>query len=358
MNAIIADGSGWECCDAAAGAGIYTQGAALQITECLFVDNRVRTGLAGDAHGGGVCVWSGAATLSACSFVGNAAASGAAVFSQGTAAVSINASIVAFNVEGPAVSSAVLASCCAFWLNASNDAPHWGHNGTFYANPLFCDLVAGDYRLDPASPCLPANNACGVLIGAFGAGCADTPAALSSFTAIPSAGAVELAWEAEGLAEFRLTGTLAAASWDVAWQAAGSGLYRARDESPQLAPGGEVSYRLEGREPGEDWQLLRELAVTLPPAFATRLLAPHPNPFNPKVTLPFTLAMPGRVRLEVIDLAGRRIATLADGHFEAGEQSLTWNGRDATGKPQASGVYFVRFAATGYTETKRLVLLR
>jgi len=237
-------------------------------------------------------------------------------------------------------------------------ADQLGQDCNAQTDPLFCSLSTQDYRLRVDSPCLPEHNDCGVLIGALGAGCEETPVALASFTATPAAGAVDLAWEAEGLAEFRLTGAREATSWDVAWQAAGAGRYRARDESPQLAPGGEVSYSLEGRLLGEDWQLLRELAVTLPPAFATCLLEPHPNPFNPTVTLPFTLAAPGRVRLEVFDLAGRRIATLADGHFAAGEQALTWGGCDGAGNPQASGVYFARLAAGGLTETKRLVLLR
>ncbi|MCB9513104.1 MAG: T9SS type A sorting domain-containing protein [Candidatus Latescibacteria bacterium] len=93
--------------------------------------------------------------------------------------------------------------------------------------------------------------------------------------------------------------------------------------------------------------------MTVPPAFVTRLLEPHPNPFNPKVTVPFSLAAPGRVRVEIFDLAGRRVATLADRPFTAGAHDLTWDGAD-----QASGVYLLRFSSTGHTESKRLVLLR
>ena len=45
-------------------------------------------------------------------------------------------------------------------------------NGNFSSDPLFCDTLGyGDYRLAANSPCLPDYNDCGVLIGAYGAGC-------------------------------------------------------------------------------------------------------------------------------------------------------------------------------------------
>jgi len=329
---------------------------------CVFVDNH------SDGDGGALSMIESALNLTNLTLVGNTADDeGNAIYYSATRAGTWDRCLIVGSGAGPAIAcgeNALPTLTCSNLFDASDDewagcaASQLGVSGNISADPLFCDAEHGDYRLQADSPCLSANNTCGVLIGAFGAGCEETPVALASFTATPAIGAVDLAWEADALADFRLTGTRAAASWDVAWQAAGSGRFHARDGNSQLAPGGEVSYRLEGRLPGEDWQLLRTLAVTLPPAFETRLLAPHPNPFNPAVTLPFTLATPGRVRLEVFDLAGRRIATLADGHLAAGEQALVWDGRDAAGNPQASGVYFARLAAAGTTETKRLVLLR
>ncbi len=350
-----------ECCPAAEGGAAYLSGGPYSIKNSVFVGNTARTeGMDGWASSEGGAIWCNWTTvIENSTFVGNSADHSSAL-SDGAYAI-VRQSIFAYNLEDDAIqlSDPTHVSCCLFWGNAGLDAEFAAAGNNLFVDPQFCGISgSGNYHLQSDSPCLPENNDCGVLIGAFGQGCEETPVALASFTATPAAGAVDLAWEADTLADFRLTGTRAATTWDVAWQAAGSGRFHARDESAQLAPGGEVSYRLEGRLPGEDWQLLRELAVTLPPAFATRLLEPHPNPFNPTVTLPFTLAAPGRVRLEVFDLAGRRIATLADGAFEAGEQALAWDGRDGAGHAQASGVYFARFATVGYTETKRLVLLR
>jgi len=368
-NITSAGDAGGECCPTAWGGGILLRHGSPILEEVVFFGNEVTKGSWNTRSRGGAIYAECELVVRNATLVGNGADGGAgsAVYCL-NGSVALERSIVAANgldemYPNAPVAGPTTAECTLVHGNAGGNwvgglAGQGGLAGNLAINPMFCDAWGGDLRLGPESPCLPAGNSCGVLIGAFGAGCEETPVALASFTATPTAGAVDLAWEADALVDFRLAGTRAGASWDIAWQAAGAGLYRARDVNPQLAPGGEVSYSLEGRLLGEDWQLLRTLAVTLPPAFATRLLAPHPNPFNPVVTLPFTLAAPGRVRLEIFDLAGRQVAMLADGHFEAGEQALAWDGRDAAGKPQASGVYFARFVATGFTETKRLVLLR
>jgi len=47
----------------------------------------------------------------------------------------------------------------------------WEGEGNIDADPLFCDPSAGDFHIFDNSPCNPANNSCGTLIGALGAGC-------------------------------------------------------------------------------------------------------------------------------------------------------------------------------------------
>ena len=98
-------------------------------------------------------------------------------------------------------------------------------------------------------------------------------------------------------------------------------------------------------------------APTLP-AVAAQLLPAAPNPFNPQCTLRFVLAEAGTVRLEVLDLSGRRLALLAEGWREAGEQNAVWDGRDAAGRELASGVYLARLEAAGLSLSTKLVLIR
>jgi hypothetical protein len=99
-------------------------------------------------------------------------------------------------------------------------------------------------------------------------------------------------------------------------------------------------------------------AAPPPPAPAARLLPAAPNPFNPRCELRFVLAAAGPARLEVLDLAGRRLALLADGWLEAGEQIAVWDGRDAEGRELASGVYLACLEVAGFRASTKLVLIR
>ena len=62
--------------------------------------------------------------------------------------------------------------------------------------------------------------------------------------------------------------------------------------------------------------------------------------------------------LALFDLAGRRVRTLVSAQLAAGPQSITWDGRDDSGRAQASGVYFARLEAGPRRETAKLILVR
>jgi hypothetical protein len=91
----------------------------------------------------------------------------------------------------------------------------------------------------------------------------------------------------------------------------------------------------------------------------TRLYAPFPNPFSRTSTLRFDLARASRVRLEVFDLHGRRVATVADRAFDPGRHSLDWNARDGSGGALGAGLYFIRLSGSGLeTRSARLAIVR
>jgi flagellar hook assembly protein FlgD len=87
------------------------------------------------------------------------------------------------------------------------------------------------------------------------------------------------------------------------------------------------------------------------------LATPSPNPFQGTTSVRFGLAHAARVRLELFDLAGRRVRTLIDGDLEAGAHATTWDGRDDHGASVRAGVYFVRFVAPGKSLHARVVAL-
>lgn len=79
----------------------------------------------------------------------------------------------------------------------------------------------------------------------------------------------------------------------------------------------------------------------------------RPNPFNPTTEISFSLPEASGVKLEVFNIRGQKVTTLADGTYSAGEHTITWDASD-----MSSGVYFYRLTTDGFTETKKMVLLK
>jgi hypothetical protein len=92
------------------------------------------------------------------------------------------------------------------------------------------------------------------------------------------------------------------------------------------------------------------------PAFA--LGHNYPNPFNPSTTIRFSVPAAGRAQLAILDLRGRRIATLVDGELAAGTHAVVWDGRDSGGAATASGVYLYRLTTSTGVATRRLTLVK
>ncbi len=87
---------------------------------------------------------------------------------------------------------------------------------------------------------------------------------------------------------------------------------------------------------------------------STKLDQNYPNPFNPSTTIRFDVAGgAGNVRLAVYDLIGREVAVLVNEPKSPGRYEVALNGSDF-----ASGVYLYRLTAGGYSETRKLVILR
>jgi hypothetical protein len=97
-------------------------------------------------------------------------------------------------------------------------------------------------------------------------------------------------------------------------------------------------------------------AVPPEPTLAgVRLGAPRPNPAISVANFAVDLERPARIDLEIIDLAGRRVSTLANGVLPPGRHDFSWPGRE--GGPLPAGVYSALLRAVGVRETRRFVLL-
>ncbi len=85
---------------------------------------------------------------------------------------------------------------------------------------------------------------------------------------------------------------------------------------------------------------------------------PFPTPFNASVTIPFSIALSGQVRLSVYNLMGQEVRLLRDGWKEAGVHHARWDGRTDSGAEAASGVYWALLQAGELTRSTKLVLIR
>ena len=84
--------------------------------------------------------------------------------------------------------------------------------------------------------------------------------------------------------------------------------------------------------------------------------ANYPNPFNPATTIP--LAMPAgakNVDLTIYNVLGQPLRRVWTGPLSAGEHDLSWDGRDAQGRPVAAGVYMYRLQVDEQTRTRKMV---
>ena len=94
------------------------------------------------------------------------------------------------------------------------------------------------------------------------------------------------------------------------------------------------------------------------PVPETALGDPFPTPFNASVTVPFTTAGPGQVRISVFNLMGQQVRVLHDGWTEAGVHQAHWDGRSDSGAEAASGIYWALLRTEQFAQSTRLVLIR
>jgi hypothetical protein len=97
--------------------------------------------------------------------------------------------------------------------------------------------------------------------------------------------------------------------------------------------------------------------VAAPPAIDLELRV-EPNPFHGATSIAYRLARAGAAVLDVYDVSGRHVRTLAFEPQAAGGHEATWDGRDAAGRDVPSGAYLVRLRSPEGERSARAVLLR
>ncbi len=96
---------------------------------------------------------------------------------------------------------------------------------------------------------------------------------------------------------------------------------------------------------------ITQIGNTMPEKF--RLYQNYPNPFNPATKIKFDIPNSTVVTLKVYDISGREVLSIAATKLNAGSYSYLW---DAKGN--SSGIYFYRLTGDGFTDVKKMILIK
>jgi hypothetical protein len=96
---------------------------------------------------------------------------------------------------------------------------------------------------------------------------------------------------------------------------------------------------------------IRQIDSNIPQDF--QLTQNYPNPFNPSTKIRYSISAPGLVTLKIYDILGNEVGTLVDNELAAGTYEATFNAID-----MASGVYFYKLEAGGFTKTMKMMIMK
>jgi hypothetical protein len=140
----------------------------------------------------------------------------------------------------------------------------------------------------------------------------------------------------------------------------GSAAYPAQTDMVEIYINGEKTYPSLGwNSNGEYIDISNRLSAKtagLPETFELR--QNYPNPFNPMTTIEYSIPIKSHVRIAIYNILGQNIRMLVDETQPAGNYRIDWDGKAEDGKSVSSGIYFYRFLAGDYIQTKKLVLLK
>ena len=114
----------------------------------------------------------------------------------------------------------------------------------------------------------------------------------------------------------------------------------------------------------EIFQLILEIGVNLSddegqvPIYQFGLGSNYPNPFNPTTTIIYSLAEDCNATLEIYNVKGQKVCTLANGMQESGYHQVIWNGTDENNRSVSSGLYFYRLHNEDKTITKKMLMVK
>jgi hypothetical protein len=84
----------------------------------------------------------------------------------------------------------------------------------------------------------------------------------------------------------------------------------------------------------------------------------YPNPFNPQTKINYQLPVAGWVNIAVYNLLGQRVRVLVNRVEQAGNYTVTWDGKDDQGQIVPSGAYFLRMKSADFVADRKMLFIK
>ncbi len=101
---------------------------------------------------------------------------------------------------------------------------------------------------------------------------------------------------------------------------------------------------------------INRISKTVPDKF--ELYQNYPNPFNPKTIIRFKIKDTRLITLKIFNSLGQEVTTLVNEKLHAGTYKVSFSINQFSDKPMPSGVYYYKFTAGEFSETKKMVVVK
>ena len=189
---------------------------------------------------------------------------------------------------------------------------------------------------------------------------APLPVELTSFTASYKNSTVLLTWQTKTEVNnygFNVERRVSEGNWDSIVFIEGNGNSNSPKEysysdKDLFAGGSKFQYRLKQVDTDGSFEYSDVVEVEVVPT-QFELSQNYPNPFNPSTTIRFSLPKETQLKINIYNMLGEQVATIAEGMYESGYHKVTFN---ASNLP--SGGYIYRIESSDFVQVKKMILLK
>ncbi len=124
-----------------------------------------------------------------------------------------------------------------------------------------------------------------------------------------------------------------------------------------FAGGSKFQYRLKQIDTDGKYEYSDVVEVEIKPT-QFELSQNFPNPFNPSTTIRFSLPKETQLKINIYNMLGELVETIADGTYEAGYHKVTFQASSAKGGGLPSGAYIYRIESADFVQVRKMILIK